>query len=107
VHVDSRHAETQTDLFFYHQRKNKKSKSLTEELRNTMDRNYRRNGRTREYRGAILTRDLHMLREVDVPTVYIELGNIQHSFDQKRVLQYTNRQALANWWTEGIMRALK
>ena len=106
VHVDSRHAETQTDLFFYHQRDDADSRALTEELRATMDRNYRRNGRTRAYQGAILTRDLHMLREVDVPTVYIELGNIQHAFDQKRVLRASNRQALANWWTEGLLRAL-
>lgn len=106
VHVDSRHEETQTDLFFYHQADSKTSKELTEELRDTMDRNYRRNGRTRAYQGAVLTRDLHMLREVDVPTVYIELGNIQHSFDQKRVLRASNRQALANWWTEGLIKAL-
>ena len=107
VHVDSRHEETQTDLFFYHQKNSPKSEALTLELRNTMDRNYKRNGRQREYAGLVLTRDLHMLREVEVPTVYIELGNIQHAFDQKRVLQASNRQALANWWTEGIIRALK
>lgn len=107
VHVDSRHEETQTDLFFYHQRNSEKSESLTLELRNTMDLNYKRNGRQREYTGRVMTRDLHMLREIEVPTVYIELGNIQHSFDQKRVLQSSNRQALANWWTEGIERALK
>ncbi len=106
VHVDSRHVETQTDLFFYHQRNSTKSTELTSSLRDAMERNYRRNGRTKEYQGLVLTRDLHMLREVEVPTVYIELGNIQHHFDQKRVLKPTNRQALANWWTEGILQAL-
>ena len=103
VHVDSRHADTQTDLFFYYQRGSKRSARLTETLRATMARNYRRHGRTREYTGAVHTRDLHMLRETDVPTVYIELGNIQHAFDQKRVLRVGNRQALANWFAEGLL----
>jgi len=107
IHVDSRHVETQTDLFFYHQKHSRASTKLTKDMRATVEKNYKRNGRTREYTGAILTRDLHMLREVDVPTVYIELGNIQHSFDQKRVLQSRNRQALANWFAEGIMTSLK
>ncbi|MFK8056723.1 MAG: N-acetylmuramoyl-L-alanine amidase [Saprospiraceae bacterium] len=106
IHVDSRHQETQTDLFFYHQKNSDKSSRLTKDMRATVEKNYKRNGRSREYTGAILTRDLHMLREVEVPTVYIELGNIQHSFDQKRVLQSRNRQALANWFTEGIMTSL-
>ena len=106
VHVDSRHADTQTDLFFYHQRDSRASEAVAEEMRATMARNYRRNGRTREYTGEVLTRDLHMLREVDVPTVYIELGNIQHSFDQKRVLRRGNRQALAKWFTEGLIGAI-
>jgi len=107
VHVDSRHEETQTDLFFYHQKDSRKSAKLTKDMRATVNKNYKRNGRSREYKGAILTRDLHMLREVEVPTVYIELGNIQHSFDQKRVLQPRNRQALANWFAEGIVSSLK
>jgi len=107
IHVDSRHQETQTDLFFYHQKNSRKSSRLTKDMRATVEKNYKRNGRTREYKGSILTRDLHMLREVEVPTVYIELGNIQHSFDQKRVLQATNRQALANWFAEGIMTSFK
>ena len=106
VHVDSRHAEAQTDLFFYHQRGDAASEGLAEEMRATMRRNYRRHGRTREYQGTVSTRDLHMLREVDVPTVYIELGNIQHAFDQKRVLKASNRQALAKWFAEGLVREL-
>ena len=103
VHVDSRHVETQTDLFFYHQDGSRTSEAVAREMRETMARNYRRNGRTREYTGKVITRDLHMLREVEVPTVYIELGNIQHAFDQKRVLRTANRQALANWFTEGLI----
>ena len=103
VHVDSRHAERQTDLYFYHQRRSDRSEDMAEEMRDALRRNYKRQGRKREYQGIIRTRDLHTLRETQVPTVYIELGNIQHSFDQKRVLLPGNREALARWLVEGIV----
>ena len=103
VHVDSRHAERQTDLFFYHQRGSDLSEDMAEEMRDALKRNYKRQRRKIDYRGTILTRDLHTLRETEVPTVYIELGNIQHSFDQKRVLLHRNREALARWLVEGIV----
>ena len=103
VHVDSRHAERQTDLYFYHQRRSDLSEDMAEEMRDALRRNYKRQGRKREYEGLIRSRDLHTLRETDIPTVYIELGNIQHSFDQKRVLLPGNREALARWLVEGIV----
>ena len=103
VHVDSRHAERQTDLFFYHQRDSDLSEDMAEEMRDALKRNYKRQRRKIDYRGTILPRDLHTLRETEVPTVYIELGNIQHSFDQKRVLLHRNREALARWLVEGIV----
>ena len=106
IHVDSRHQDRQTDLFFYHQKGNEASRALSETMRETVAENYRRHGRTREYTGSVYTRDLHMLREVEVPTVYIELGNIQHSFDQQRVLLTANREALAKWFVEGIINGL-
>lgn len=106
VHVDSRHEDNQTDLFFYHQNGNRKSKHLSKTMLNKIKKNYAKNNRKIAYKGSTKTRNLHMLREVNVPTVYIELGNIKHTFDQKRVLEPRNRQALANWFTEGIIKAL-
>jgi N-acetylmuramoyl-L-alanine amidase len=35
--------------------------------------------------------------------VYIELGNITNEFDQRRLLIVNNRQAIANWLTQGII----
>jgi N-acetylmuramoyl-L-alanine amidase len=34
--------------------------------------------------------------------VYIELGNITNTFDQKRLLMADNRQAIANWLYLGV-----
>ena len=62
---------------------------------------YRKSG---SYRGTVTPRDLHMLRETIPTSVYIELGNIRNSFDQLRIVPESNRQALANWLSEGIRR---
>jgi N-acetylmuramoyl-L-alanine amidase len=35
--------------------------------------------------------------------VYIELGNIKSDKDQKRILNYENRQALAKWIYNGVI----
>ncbi len=107
IHVDSRHVDNQTDLFLYKQHDDPASERLGEQIRQAMISNYARLKRSREYQGALRTRDLHMLREVDVPTVYIELGNIQHEFDQQRVLMVSNRQLLADWFTEGILAGVE
>ena len=45
-----------------------------------------------------------MLRETKVPSVYIELGNIRNAFDQQRIIVESNRQAIANWLLEGILK---
>ena len=103
IHVDSRHAERQTDLYFYHQRKSDDSEDTAECIREAMARNYAKHGRSRAYEGTIRARDLFTLREAKVPTIYIEIGNIQHSFDQQRVLKVSNRQALADWFAEGLL----
>ena len=103
VHVDSRHAERQTDLFFYYQKKSDASEDMAEDMRDALKRNYKKQGRSKEYEGSVRSRDLFTLREVGIPTIYIELGNIQHVFDQKRVLIADNREALARWLVEGIL----
>ncbi len=103
VHVDSRHAERQTDLFFYYQKSSDASEDMAEEMRDALRRNYKKQGRRQEYEGSVRSRELFTLREVEVPTIYIELGNIQHSFDQQRVLIPGNREALARWLVEGMI----
>jgi N-acetylmuramoyl-L-alanine amidase len=45
-----------------------------------------------------------MLRHADPVSTYIELGNINHPRDQKRLLEVSNRQAIANWLTLGLLK---
>ena len=49
--------------------------------------------------------DLHILRQTETTSVYIELGNIRNQLDQDRFTLENNRQALANWLCEGLMEA--
>jgi len=48
---------------------------------------------------------LHMLRQTETTSVYIELGNIRNQLDQDRLILENNRQALANWLCEGLIEA--
>jgi N-acetylmuramoyl-L-alanine amidase len=43
-----------------------------------------------------------MLRETKVPSAYIELGNIKHPTDQKRLFLPANRQIISEWLFDGM-----
>jgi N-acetylmuramoyl-L-alanine amidase len=103
VHVDSRGKSQSTDTFFYYKKWSKDGEKLATSIRKTMASKYKH----KTYKGTISSRDLHMLRETKPTMVYIELGNIRNSSDQKRLLVESNRQALANWIYEGIAKAVK
>ena len=45
-----------------------------------------------------------MIRESHPATVYIELGNIMNTQDQKRFIMESNRQAVADWLALGILK---
>ncbi|MEM1220894.1 MAG: N-acetylmuramoyl-L-alanine amidase, partial [Bacteroidota bacterium] len=104
IHVDSRSKSQQTDLFFYYAPGSNSSKKFANQLHQTMKAKYAKYRKSGSYRGTVTPRDLHMLRETIPTSVYIELGNIRNSFDQLRIVPESNRQALANWLSEGIRR---
>ncbi len=104
IHVDSRSRGQAVDLFFYHHPVSKSGKKVAEQLHRTMKSKYEKYRANGEYHGTVTGRDLHMLRESQPTTVYIELGNISHYRDQQRIVLESNRQALANWLLEGLMK---
>ncbi len=101
IHVDSRSKSQQTDVFLYYQAENPESKRIATAMHATLTQKY---NRYREYSGTLTTRDLHMLREVEATTVYVELGNIRNTFDLQRIMLSKNRQALARWLYEGFIQ---
>lgn len=104
IHVDSRIKSMRIDLFFYHYPGSKIGQALASKLHNTMKKKYAVNRKSGEYHGTVIPRDLHMLREVKPIPVFIEVGNIQNPNDQKRILYASNRQALADWLEEGLLK---
>jgi len=105
IHCDSRSESKRIDVFFYHHSKSPKGKSLAMNILNTFDEKYSKHQPNRGYQGTLTARDgLYMISNIHPPTVYIELGNIQNDADQLRFIKENNRQALANWIFEGILK---
>ncbi len=104
IHVDSDDHREQVDLYFYHKIDDAASQELAETMRNTMESRYRQYQRERGYRGSVSPRDLHMLRETKPVSVFIELGNIRNKQDQARLVIEGNRQLVANWLTDGLLK---
>lgn len=103
IHVDARNRHRNIDLFFYHYEKSKSGKQLAENMRSTMQAKYKENQPNRGYNGTVSSRRLYMLTQTNPTAVYIEMGNINHSRDQQRLIYPDNRQALADWLAKGIV----
>lgn len=103
LHVDSRYEKQKIDVFFYHYPGSKNGQKLNETLLRTFKEKYKEHQPNREYKGSIKGRRLYMLKYANPVSTYIELGNIQNSFDRKRLLVADNRQAIAKWLMLGLM----
>ncbi len=104
LHVDYRGRKHQTDVFFYYASKRKDEKKTAKNIHKTFKQKYHELRKNRAYTGTVSKRDLHMLRECKPNTVYVELGNISHPQDQKRIILKSNRELLAEWLMEGLIR---
>ena len=104
IHVDSRNHREQVDLFFYYQATSSASKEMAEKMHSTFREKYKFNRANGNYHGTVSARDLYSLRTLKPPTVYIEMGNIRNSFDQKRILLESNREAIASWLLQALLK---
>lgn len=107
MHIDSRSKSHQTDVFFYYQDQNSESKHLAKTMKSTFEHKYNRHQPGRGFTGTVGQRGLFVLRKTTPSSLFVELGNIQNSFDQKRFILSDNRQALANWLCEGFVTDYK
>ncbi len=105
THVDSRITDKRIDIFFYHQPDSDEGKRFCEALLGTIKEKYDKNQPGRGYSGTVSARNLYTLRNTTPVGVYIELGNIQNANDQIRLIEPSNRQAIANWLYLGILKA--
>ncbi|UCG28127.1 MAG: N-acetylmuramoyl-L-alanine amidase [Bacteroidales bacterium] len=104
IHLDSQSRSSNIDVYFYHHPNSRSGKELATILQQTLKEKYRINQPNRGYTGTVGTRNLYMLKKTTPVSVFIELGNIRNYRDQLRFLRENNRQALANWLCEGLIK---
>jgi N-acetylmuramoyl-L-alanine amidase len=103
LHVDARDTKKNIDIFFYYHPGSKNGERLATTIWNSIERKYQIKQPGRGYSGNVSTRNLFMLERTVPTALFIELGNINHTRDQQRLIYENNRQALANWMCEGVM----
>ena len=104
IHVDSRSKGENIDVFFYHDKRSKTGTKATTILQKTFQDKYNEHQPGRGYHGTVSTRNLYVVKNTYPVAIYIELGNINHHRDQQRFVIADNRQAVANWLTEGLIK---
>ncbi len=102
IHVDSNNKEHSQDVFFYHNGRDARAKDLAYDLKSTFEEKYEIFQKGRGYKGHVSERGLYMVRKVNPSAIFVELANIRNKSDHIRLMQHTNRQALANWLFEGL-----
>ena len=107
LHVDTRSKSAQTDVFFYHAPKSVAGKKLAVTMKDTFESKYDKHQPNRGFEGTVSSRNLYVLLQAAPVSVFVELGNIQNTFDQRRFVISSNRQALAKWMTEGFIADYK
>ncbi|MBN2167052.1 MAG: N-acetylmuramoyl-L-alanine amidase [Marinilabiliaceae bacterium] len=103
LHLDSRSNNKQIDVFFYYHHTSKKGKQMAETLQQKLSVKYDKHQPSRGFNGTVEERSLYELKYTRPVSVFIELGNIKNYRDQQRFIIADNRQALANWLSEGIV----
>jgi N-acetylmuramoyl-L-alanine amidase len=107
IHVDSRNIKENIDVFFYNDKGSVTGKHLANTLKQTFEQKYAMHQPNRGYSGSVSERNLYVMKNSVVPAVFIELGNINHTRDQKRLIIPDNRQAVANWLRDGLIADYK
>ena len=107
IHIDSRSKGIQTDVFFYYSNKKGDSKRLANNMKDTFESKYDKHQPNRGFSGTVSGRNLYVLSHTTPASVFVELGNIQNTFDQRRLVINSNRQALAKWLMEGFLKDYK
>ncbi len=103
THIDSRSKGENIDVFFYHHKKSKSGQKLAESIHQVFKRKYKKYQPNRAYNGTFSERNLYLVNFTLPAMAYIEIGNLQNKKDQKRIIYPVNRQALAEWITQGVL----
>ncbi len=104
LHVDARDMRDEPQIDVHFQVASDAGKRFAEGLLSTFRQQYARVQPGRGYRGSVEFRDLYILLRSKPVAALVELGNIRHPRDQRRLTRTGNRQALAEWLVRGLLR---
>ncbi len=107
IHLDSRSKSKQMDVFFYHAEGSRLGEKAAMRMRSLFRSKYEQHQPGRGFSGTVSGRNLYVLKNTKPAALFVELGNIQNQNDQKRFVQSSNRQALAKWLCEGLIKDYK
>jgi N-acetylmuramoyl-L-alanine amidase len=107
IHLDSRVVKQRVDIFYYYKPGSNEGKALAESVYNFIKTKYDASQPGRGYKSTVTARNLLMLRETKPTGLYVELGNIQNKRNQIRFIEKNNRQAIANWFCEALIKCSK
>ena len=103
VHVDSRHSDQRIDVFFSYPKGSKSSAKLANNMQKTFQKKYSQHQSDRGYGGTTGQQNFYVINNALPTAILVELANIKNSKDHERILNPSNRQALANWMFESIL----
>lgn len=105
IHIDSNSPNLKMDTYFLYYKGSKSSKKIAENMYTTFKSKYELHQKNRGYKGSIkVGNHLYMLNRTLPPAVFVELANIKNKNNQKRITLPSNRQALAEWLAEGLIK---
>ena len=107
IHIDSRSKKENIDIFFYHDKRSKTGKKAAEIMRDTIEKKYKEHQPNRGYTGTVSPRGLYVVRNTWPTAIFIELGNMNHQRDVKRLVIPDNRKAVAKWLSLGLVKDFK
>lgn len=105
IHVDSRNKKQRQDVFFYYYKNSQSSKELAYNVHETFKKKYAKFQKNRGYHGYVDHRNLYMLKNTLPTALFVELANIRNHHDHERLLLESNREALAKWLFEGLIKS--
>jgi N-acetylmuramoyl-L-alanine amidase len=104
LHVDAYGSGTQPQIDVHFAYASSGGRALGRTLQSEMRQQYELHQPGRGYSGRVVRRDWMILNATKPVAILVELGNIRHRGDQIRLAKPGNRQALAEWIAEGLMR---
>lgn len=109
LHVDSRSTGTNIDVEFYHAKGSRSGEKTAIAIRDMFKQKYKKHNPKRGYNGkvGVHPKRLYVVNNTYPPAILIELANIRNSRDLKRIIIEDNRQAMANWMREALIKDYK